>query len=154
MSPELPIPQPLSHAYIIAGGNAASRLALARRMTAAYLSERGPLPCGSCRHCKKAEADIHPDVFRLSLLGDKREITVGQTRALRADVFVQPNEAERKVYLIDPADAMNDESQNSLLKVLEDGPGYAAFLLLCANPGRLFSTIRSRCEILTLPPEE
>ena len=154
MSPELPIPQPLSHAYIIAGGNAASRLALARRMTAAYLCERGPLPCGSCRHCKKAEADIHPDVFRLSLLEDKREITVGQTRALRADVFVQPNEAERKVYLIDPADAMNDESQNSLLKVLEDGPGYAAFLLLCANPGRLFSTIRSRCEILTLPPEE
>ena len=154
MIAELPIPQPLSHAYIISGGNAASRQAFARRMTAAYLCERGALPCGECRHCRKAATDIHPDVFRLTLLEDKREIVVGQTRALRADVFVQPNEAERKVYLIDPADAMNEESQNSLLKVLEDGPGYAAFLLLCANPGRLFSTIRSRCELITLPPEE
>lgn len=154
MSPDLAIPQPLSHAYIITGGNGASRRAFARRLTAAYLCEHGPLPCGACRHCKKAAADIHPDVSLISLLEDKREIVVGQARALRSDVFVQPNEAERKVYLIDPADTMNDESQNALLKVLEDGPDYAAFLLLCANAGQLLSTIRSRCETLTLPPEE
>ena len=154
MSFEGSIPQPLSHAYIITGGNAASRQAYARRLTAAYLCESAMRPCGSCRHCKKVAADIHPDLSRLSPLEDKREIVVGQTRALRSDVFVLPNEAERKVYLIDPADTMNDESQNSLLKVLEDGPAYAAFLLLCANPGQLLSTIRSRCETLTLPPEE
>lgn len=154
MSAERSIPRPLSHAYIITGGSASSRQAFAKRLTAAYLCERGPQPCGVCRHCRKVAADIHPDVFHLSLLEDKREIMVAQARAMRADVFVQPNEGERKVYLIDPADTMNEESQNALLKVLEDGPAYAAFLLLTANPGRLFSTIRSRCETLALPPEE
>ena len=154
MSSELSLPRPLSHAYIITGGNGASRRAFARRMSAAYLCESTSAPCGTCRHCKKAAADIHPDVFSLTLLEDKREIVVDQARALRTDVFIQPNEAERKVYLIDPADLMNSEAQNALLKVLEDGPAYAAFLLLCANPGQLLSTIRSRCELLTLPPEE
>ena len=154
MSPELSIPQPLSHAYIITGGSASSRRTFVGRMAAAYLCKRGPIPCGTCRHCKKAAADIHPDVFRLTPAEDKREIVVDQARALRADVFILPNEAERKVYVIDPAESMNDESQNALLKVLEDGPDYAAFLLLVANPGRLLSTIRSRCEVITLPPEE
>ena len=42
----------------------------------------------------------------------------------------------------------------ALLKVLEDGPDYTAFLLLTAQPGLLLGTIRSRCETLRLPPEE
>jgi len=149
-----PLPAPLAHAYIITGGSSAARLSYARRMASAYLCEHSPNPCGVCRHCKKAAADIHPDLSLLTLLEDKREILVEQTRALRSEVFIMPNEAERKVFLIDPADAMNDNAQNSLLKVLEDGPDYAAFLLLCANAGQLLSTIRSRCETVTLPPEE
>ena len=148
------LPAPLAHAYIITGGSAAARLSYANRMAAAYLCEHSPRPCGQCRHCKKVAADIHPDLSRLTLLEDKREILVDQTRALRSDVFVMPNESDRKVFIIDPADAMNDNAQNSLLKVLEDGPDYAAFLLICANSGKLLSTIRSRCETLTLPPEE
>jgi len=148
------LPFPLAHAYIITGGSTAARLSYARRMAAAYLCEHSPHPCGQCRHCKKAAADIHPDLSLLTLLEDKKEILVEQTRALRSDVFIMPNEAERKVFIIDPADAMNGNAQNSLLKVLEDGPDYAAFLLICANAGKLLSTIRSRCETITLPPEE
>ena len=48
---------------------------------------------------------------------------------------------------------MNPAAQNALLKVLEEGPAYAAFLLDAARPGRLLDTVRSRCELLTLPPE-
>ena len=49
---------------------------------------------------------------------------------------------------------MNAAAQNALLKVLEEGPAYAAFLLDAAQPGRLLDTVRSRCELLALPPEE
>lgn len=58
------------------------------------------------------------------------------------------------MFVIDPADAMNPAAQNALLKVLEDGPAYAAFLLLADQPGMLLDTVRSRCELLALPPEE
>lgn len=148
------IPNPLSHAYLITGGSPDSRAAFARELTAAYLCEGEHPPCGACRHCRKVAGAIHPDVNRTTLPEDKREILVDQIRALRTDVYIRPNEGKRKVYLIDPADAMRSESQNALLKVLEDGPAYAAFLLLAEQPGRLLETIRSRCEQLTLPPEE
>ena len=148
------VPQSLSHAYLITGGSEESRTQLAQRMTAAYLCTGHPAPCGVCRHCRKVQGGIHPDVQWVTTLGDKREITVDQARTLRADLYVTPNEGTRKVYVISPADAMNPAAQNALLKSLEDGPAYGAFLLLCEQPGRLLETVRSRCETLALPPQE
>ncbi|MBD5133991.1 MAG: hypothetical protein HDT38_05925 [Clostridiales bacterium] len=147
------LPQPLSHAYLITGGSGDSRAALARRLAAAYLCEGERPPCGVCRACRKVAAGAHPDVMYASPAPDKREIAVDQIRTLRADAYIRPNEGRRKVYVIDPADAMNPAAQNALLKVLEDGPAYAAFLLPAENPGLLLDTVRSRCELLTLPPE-
>ena len=149
-----PLPRPLSHAYMIAGGSQSARRAYARRMTAAYLCQGENPPCGRCLPCEKVEKGIHPDVFLLTPEEGKREIVADQARALRADAYIRPNEGARKVYVIDPADAMNPVAQNALLKVLEDGPAYTAFLLLTGQPGQLLSTIRSRCETLSLPPEE
>lgn len=148
------IPHPLSHAYIVAGGGEDSRREYVRRLTAAFLCEGECPPCGVCRHCIKVERDIHPDVYRLTPPEGRQEITAALARDLRADVYVRPNEGARKVYIIDPADAMNSTAQNALLKVIEDGPEYAAFLLLAAQPGQLLETVRSRCETLLLPPEE
>ena len=147
------LPNPLSHAYLLTGGSAYSRAALARRLAAAYLCEGERPPCGACRACRKVSADTHPDVSRTAPAPDKREIAVDQIRSLRADAYIRPNEGRRKVYIIDPADAMNPAAQNALLKVLEEGPSYAAFLLLAERPGLLLDTVRSRCELLALPPE-
>lgn len=148
------IPETLSHAYLITGGSGASRSDFARRMAAAYLCEGPHPPCGACRHCRKLAVGAHPDLSVIAPPPDKREISVEQARTLRADAYVMPNEAARKVYLIDPADALNPAAQNALLKVLEEGPAYAAFLLAAEQPGKLLDTIRSRCELLALPPEE
>ena len=147
------LPNPLSHAYLLTGGSADSRAALAKRLTAAYLCEGDRPPCGACRACRKVSADTHPDASRTAPAPDKREIAVDQIRSLRADAYIRPNEGRRKVYVIDPADAMNPAAQNALLKVLEEGPSYAAFLLLAERPGLLLDTVRSRCELLALPPE-
>jgi len=106
-----------------------------------------------CPACVKVFKGIHPDVFTLSPQEGKREIAADDVRALRMDVYIMPNEGVRKVFLIDPADALNPTSQNILLKVLEDGPAYAAFLLLVEQVGRMLETVRSRCEMIALPPE-
>ena len=148
------LPNPLSHAYLVTGGNGDSRADLVRRLTAAYLCEGERPPCGGCRACRKAAAGTHPDVFHTAPAPDKQDIAVDQVRALRADAYIRPNEGRRKVYVIAPADAMNPAAQNALLKVLEEGPAYAAFLLVSDRPGKLLDTVRSRCEPLRLPPEE
>lgn len=148
------LPNPLSHAYLITGGSGDSRAALAGRLTAAYLCEGERPPCGRCRPCRKAAAGTHPDVSLTAPAPDRQEITVEQIRRLRADAYVRPNEGARKVYVIRPADAMNPAAQNALLKVLEEGPAYAAFLLDTDSPGKLLDTVRSRCEPLSLPVEE
>ena len=148
------LPNPLSHAYLITGGGGDSRAAFAGRLAAAYLCEGDAPPCGRCRACRKVGKGSHPDLSRTAPPPDKAEITVEQIRSLRADAYVRPNEGRRKVYVIDPADAMNPAAQNALLKVLEEGPAYAAFLLSAAQPGLLLDTVRSRCEPLCLPPEE
>lgn len=147
------LPDPLSHAYLITGGSGDSRAALLNRLAAAYLCEGEKPPCGRCRACRKVGKNAHPDLSRTAPPPDKAEITVEQIRALRADAYIRPNEGKRKVYAIDPADAMNPAAQNALLKVLEEGPAYAAFLLATDRPGKLLDTVRSRCELLALPPE-
>ena len=148
------IPETLSHAYLVTGGSEESRSVFADRLAAAYLCEGEQVPCGRCRHCRKAAVNAHPDLIRVSPIDGKREITVEQARTLRSDAYIRPNEGKRKVYLIDPADGMNPAAQNAILKVLEEGPQYAAFILLAGEPGRLLDTVRSRCENLVLQPEE
>lgn len=135
----------LAHAYILAG-EAGRTEALGLSLSAALVcSGGGARPCGTCRDCRKALGGIHPDVARLAP-EEGKDFTVAQARALRADAYVTPNEAERKVYLIQDAQRMNPNAQNALLKVLEEGPRYAAFLLLTDNAEALLPTIRSRCE--------
>ncbi len=142
----------LSHAYLITGPDGSGKHDLALALASALVCQGEEKPCGHCPHCKKVIAGIHPDVVTVCPPEGKRDILVDQIRQMRADVYVRPNEAARKIYLIDPASALNPNAQNALLKVLEEGPAYAAFLLLSEAAGNLLPTIRSRCEELSLTP--
>lgn len=144
----------LSHAYIISGPVGSGRHTLASLLAAALVcSSSGEIPCGRCTGCRKALSGIHPDVIHISG-ADGKDLTVAQVRALRADAYIRPNEAVRKVYLLESAHAMNPSTQNAMLKLLEEGPAYAAFLLLTENASALLPTVRSRCETLNLTPVE
>lgn len=144
----------LSHAYILSGPAGSGKRTLAGLLAAALVCDRrgGALPCLSCAGCRKAEGGIHPDIVRVG--DDGKDISVAQVRALRADAYIRPNEAERKVYILENAQTMNASAQNAMLKLLEEGPPYAAFLLLAENAGGLLETVRSRCELLALGPAE
>lgn len=140
----------LSHAYILAGPDPEGRERAGRALAAAYLCAAPEgRPCGECKGCHKVEKDVHPDVIWVSPEPGK-DLTVDQVRDLRSDVYIRPNEASAKVYLLKDAQRMNANAQNAFLKVLEDGPAYAAFLLLADNAQALLPTIRSRCETVRL----
>lgn len=143
----------MSHAYMISGRPEERAEAAEYLASAAVCTAAGDRPCGVCSGCRKAREKIHPDIIRVSLLDGKREIIVEQVRQLRADAYIRPNEAMRKVFIIDPAQAMNASAQNAMLKVLEDGPAYLSFLLLTDDVQQLLPTVRSRCETLALVEE-
>lgn len=141
----------LSHAYILAGPAGSGKKTLARYLAAALLCEgQGEKPCLICPHCRKVMRDIHPDLNRIG--NDGKDITVAQARALRTDAYIRPNEGIRKIYLVENAQSMNASAQNALLKLLEEGPAYAAFLLLTDHATSLLPTVRSRCQVLPLSP--
>lgn len=155
----------LSHAYLVASGSAEERNAIAARLAMAMVCEGEDKPCGVCRHCRKARDGIHPDILLIGREAEgtgkeKREIYVDQIRALIADASICPNEAERKVYLLHDADTMNLSAQNAMLKVLEEPPTHANFVLCAERADGMLDTIRSRCVELRVnaerlePPEE
>lgn len=139
----------LSHAYILSAPSPDALHAAAAAVAAALVCGGERPPCGVCKGCQKASKGIHPDVITVAPEPGK-ELTVDQIRALRQDAYIRPNEAKRKVYLIKDAHRMNPSAQNAFLKVLEEGPLYAAFLLLTPTPNALLPTVRSRCETVVV----
>ena len=139
----------LAHAYLITGRD---REVLADSLAAALVCTGRQPPCGDCPACRKAAQSIHPDIIRLDAEGNG--LKAEEVRALRADAYIRPNEAEHRVYLLSHSELLNQTGQNILLKLLEEGPAYAAFLFLTPNPGLLLPTIRSRCELLRTQGEE
>lgn len=138
----------LSHAIILSG--AGDRTAAARYAAAAFeCVADGERPCLRCPHCRKVMSDIHPDVTFVRD-ADHRELSADVLRTMRADVFLRPNEGERKVYVFEDCSLWNERGQNILLKTIEEGPPYCAFLFCAENPSALLPTIRSRCVELRL----
>lgn len=148
-----------SHAYIVASPAEDERLRAAARLAAELVcASEGERPCGSCRHCKKAAAGVHPDIITVERETDSkgkkvRELRVDQIRRIIADAYIKPNEAERKVYLLPEADSMNISAQNALLKLLEEPPGGVCLILCAENSARLSETVVSRCQELSINAE-
>ena len=139
----------LPHALIFSGPG--DRASAALYAAAALECESGEeRPCLRCRHCRKVLAGIHPDVIYVRD-PDHRELSAEVVRSMRSDAFLLPNEGERKVYIFEDCDALNERDQNILLKTVEEGPPYAAFLFCAENSSALLQTIRSRC--VELRPE-
>ena len=139
----------ISHCYLISGPEGSGKHTLARLIAAAALCREAEKPCGACPSCRKLREGNHPDFITVED-PEHKNVAVKLVREYRADIFVMPNESDRKVYLF-PQD-MGIEGQNALLKVLEEPPEYALFLILTDNAEKLLPTVRSRCRELKLLP--
>lgn len=134
----------LSHAMLFTGPG--DLLGAARYAAAALECQAPPgeRPCGACLACRKVAADIHPDVITVRD-GEHREIAVEVVRSAVADAYICPNEGRRKVYLFPDCTLLTEKDQNVLLKIVEEGPPYAAFLFCAENGSAVLRTLRSRC---------
>jgi len=152
----------MAHACLVAGPQGLGKLELARQMAVTLLCQRqGAKSCGVCRSCVLFAGGAHPD-FRLLTFevnpnsGNLRtELVIGQVRDLNASLQLTNTISPRKVALLYPAEAMNRNTANALLKTLEEPPGEAVLLLVSHDPSRLTATIRSRCQKISvrLPDE-
>ena len=143
----------LPHACVLESGTAEERMALAKDLAKALVCKSGVnRPCNTCDACRKADGGNHPDILFVGPENGRKTISVETVRNMRDNAYVLPNEADRKVYIIDPADTMQDYAQNALLKLLEEPPAYCSFLLLTDTSEKLLETVRSRAVTLTMAP--
>lgn len=111
-------------------------------------------PCNQCPACVKMAHGTHPDFLHLVpetvSKPDGREvegpIKIDAIRDMQARLVFRPIEAERRIVLIDPADAMNEAAANGLLKTLEEPPAYVLLILIVSRPDVLPETLHSRCQ--------
>lgn len=147
----------LPHALLVNGECGVGKRALADAASGLLLCsaplnmEAGaPLACGQCRQCELLAASSHPDI-RVCSPEKSRMIKIDQIRSLSAFAVSSPQVAGRKIAVIDRADQLNINSANALLKTLEE-PVEDFVLLLLQESGRpVLPTIRSRCQVLSVP---
>lgn len=137
----------LSHFYLISGPAGSGKRTLARLLAAAILCRGEDKPCMECSACRKVMAGSHPDFISVTD-PEHKNVAVKIVRQVREEMFVRPNEADKKIYLF--PQELGVEGQNALLKILEEPPSYGVFILLADNPEKLLPTVRSRCTELSL----
>lgn len=152
--------QRLPHALLFSGPSGIGKRLVATELTAALFcpqaAEREGEACGTCIACRKLVSNNHPDFFAIepetSESGAVQTIKIDPLRELSAKLQLHPLEAPVKIAIIDNADKMSLEAENSILKILEEPPPLTHFILITASPHRLLPTIRSRCQHLTFSP--
>lgn len=157
----------LPHSLLLVGQKGIGKFELARLFAASLLCEQpqdNGQACGKCLACNWYGQGNHPD-FRLlqpDALADEGEvedgkkkpsqqITIDQVRGLDDFLTIGTHRAGLRIILVNPAEAMNRNTANALLKTLEEPAPGTLFLLVSNEPLRLLPTIRSRCQVVPMP---
>lgn len=132
-------------------------------------STTGGEACGECSICLRVTLPDLPipvkgdDYDRVFLTGHpdvglvtpyKRNLRVGAIRELEREAHFRPFEAEKRIFIVDDAEKMNDSASNALLKTLEEPPSTTHLILITARPDSLLQTILSRCQVIRFAPVE
>lgn len=135
------------HSYLFEGPKSIGKEKLAKVFAKTLLCQRGgETPCNTCPSCMKIESGNHPDFYME--YPDDDSFKKEQIEEILRTIRKVPLESKRKVYILDDADKMTQQAQNSFLKTLEEPPGYAVIILLATNGYSLLPTITSRCQIV------
>ena len=135
----------LSHAVLLTGGTEKERKDLAVLLAQALLCEADEKPCLKCVSCKKIKAGIHPDVsITQGEAGKPLSIKIETIREIRSRAYIMPNEAPFQIFIILEASGMGEVQQDALLKILEEPPQTARFILTTRSRDDLRQTILSR----------
>ena len=158
----------LPHALLFKGPTGIGKRNFVAALTKGLLCEQPATPltaCGACQACHWFDTGNHPDYRilqpEIAEAADddepadkkkKRDISIAQVRSLAEFINISSHRSGAKVVVIQPAEAMNVNAANALLKSLEEPPPGTYFLLVSDRPHVLPATIRSRCQQVALPP--
>lgn len=157
----------LHHALLIAGPSGLGKLAFAQALIASALCDRRHddfTACGNCRSCLLIAAGSHPDRIHVTFLPrpkpnedkPRTELIVDQIRELSQRLSLSSQFGGLQLALVEPAEAMNENAANALLKTLEEPTAASVIILVCNDISRLPATIRSRCQRIDIavPPRQ
>lgn len=143
----------MPHALLLNGssgiGKARFALALAHYLMCAQ--PQAGIACGQCRQCGFNKAQTHPDLKLLAPAETGKQIKIDQIREVVDFLSQTSQQGGYKVMIVAPADAMNINAANGLLKSLEEPTPRTVLILVTDSPARLLPTIRSRCRSLPFP---
>ena len=148
----------LGHGLLFHGASGIGKKAFAIEFAHWLMCEQ-PLAdkaCGECKPCKLIQADSNPDLLTLYPEEEGKSIKVDQVRELIQKISLTSHGQGYRVIIISPADALNINASNSLLKTLEEPPANTVLILVSDKPSKLMATIRSRTQMVRfdLPTEE
>ncbi len=138
----------VSHSYMFVGIEGIGKQRIAKDFAQMILcmneENKG---CNQCKSCIEFQSHNHPDFLYIE--PDGNSIKIEQIRYLQRKIQEKPIISDQKVYIINDADKMTKEAQNSLLKTLEEPPEYSTIILIGSNENAFLNTIKSRCMILS-----
>ena len=152
----------MHHAWLITGpegvGKATLAYRFARRLLAGQPTANSLALQAADPVFRRVAANSHADLLTVERVFNdktrrmKTQIAVEDVRKINGFMSLTPAEGGWRVVVVDGAEELNQASANALLKILEEPPPRAMLLLVCAAPGRLLPTMRSRCRRLRLKP--
>ncbi|MGN6217518.1 MAG: ATP-binding protein [Solirubrobacterales bacterium] len=139
-----------SHAYLFRGPRGSGKRATARAFAAALIAAASADP-EDARRRALLDPSPHPDLVWLAPTGAQHMVEEVRERVIRAAAY-RPFEGGKRVFVVEAAEAMRDESQNALLKTLEEPPEFVHLILISSEPEGLLETVASRCQTIDFAP--
>jgi DNA polymerase-3 subunit delta' len=139
-----------SHAYLFRGPRGSGKRTAARAFAAEVIAAASADP-GDARRRVLLDPSPHPDLVWLAPAGAQHMVEEVRERVIRASAY-RPFEGGKRVFIVEAAEAMRDESQNALLKTLEEPPDFVHLILLTADQEGLLETVASRCQPIDFAP--
>lgn len=134
----------VSHSYMFVGKSGIGKKMLAKEYAREIMClNKEESNSEKCNSCIKFEANSNPDY--IEIIPDEKTLKIDKIRKMQEKIAEKPIVSNKKVYIIDEADTMTEESQNCLLKTLEEPPEYAVIILIVSNESKMLPTIISRC---------
>lgn len=130
-----------SHAYIIDGASGIGKLDFALYCAQAMLCTEPNKPCGYCESCRKAKNGDHPDIF---IIGKDKTAAIADVRELIRRSSLKPNDSDKQIFIVCNAGKLREDSQNALLKIIEEPPQTVAIFMLTESRSSLLPTVLSR----------
>lgn len=136
----------ISHSYLFVGIEGIGKKMLATELAKAILCLNDNKYCNNCKSCVEFDGNNNPDFLYIE--PDGNSLKIEQIREMQKKAQEKPIISNKKVYIIDNADKMTVEAQNSLLKTLEEPPEFVTIILIGSNENAFLTTIKSRCMII------